>query len=196
MSWLLGCRLVVDYPGSVEDSGATVLPDTADSATSPTLPEGEAPRARLLGVGAGDRIGEGGLQVVPDLDGDGSDELLVSVPSLQEVGIFELDELVGEVPYSAASAWIEAPGAGHGVLSVGDALAVAAPAQSTVWWLPAGPLSGRLDAAALDRRIAEMRRMVAAMRPSSTASALRILRDTFPDIPFNERIRALRAKLH
>jgi hypothetical protein len=47
-------------------------------------------------------------------------------------------------------------------------------------------------ASMLDHRIAEMRRMVAAMKPSSTASALRVLRDSFPDVPFRERVSALR----
>ncbi len=48
----------------------------------------------------------------------------------------------------------------------------------------------------LDRRIAEMRRLLAAMRPDSTAAALRTLRDAFPDIPLDERIRALSATRH
>ena len=51
-------------------------------------------------------------------------------------------------------------------------------------------------AATLDQRIAEMRRMLAAMKPGSTAGALRALRDAFPDIPLDERIRALTATRH
>jgi len=44
---------------------------------------------------------------------------------------------------------------------------------------------------ALQRRIDEMRRLLAAMGPESTAMALRALREAFPDIPLDERVRAL-----
>jgi hypothetical protein len=50
--------------------------------------------------------------------------------------------------------------------------------------------------AILDRRVAEMRRMVAAMEPGSAASALRVLRDAFPEAPLAERVRALIAGRH
>jgi len=49
----------------------------------------------------------------------------------------------------------------------------------------------------LDGRIAEMRRMLADMQPgSSAASALRALRDAFPEAPLEERVRALTATRH
>ena len=48
----------------------------------------------------------------------------------------------------------------------------------------------------LDRRIADMRRMLADMQPGSTASALRVLRDAFPEASLEERIRALTATRH
>ena len=42
-----------------------------------------------------------------------------------------------------------------------------------------------------------MRRMLADMRPgSSAASALRVLRDAFPEAPLEERVRALTATRH
>jgi len=43
----------------------------------------------------------------------------------------------------------------------------------------------------LDRRIDEMRELLAAMRPASTASALKALRESFPDIPLDKRVRVL-----
>lgn len=43
----------------------------------------------------------------------------------------------------------------------------------------------------LDQRIAEMRELLAMMRPTSTAGALRVLRDSFPDIPLDQRVRAI-----
>jgi hypothetical protein len=43
----------------------------------------------------------------------------------------------------------------------------------------------------LDRRISEMRELLAVMRPTSTATALKALRDSFPDIPLDERVRVL-----
>lgn len=48
----------------------------------------------------------------------------------------------------------------------------------------------------LDRRIAEMRRLLAAMRPDTTADALKALRDAFPDMPLDERLAAIRATRH
>jgi hypothetical protein len=50
--------------------------------------------------------------------------------------------------------------------------------------------------AILDRRIAEMRRMLADMQPGSAASALRVLRDAFPEASLAERVRALTAARH
>jgi hypothetical protein len=50
--------------------------------------------------------------------------------------------------------------------------------------------------AILDRRIAEMRRMLAVMKPGSAASALRVLRDAFPEASLEERVRALTAVRH
>ena len=48
----------------------------------------------------------------------------------------------------------------------------------------------------LDRRIADMRRMLANMEPGSAASALRVLRDAFPEASLEERVRALTATRH
>jgi hypothetical protein len=48
----------------------------------------------------------------------------------------------------------------------------------------------------LDRRIAAMRRMLADMQPGSAASALRALRDAFPEASLEERVRALTATRH
>jgi hypothetical protein len=49
----------------------------------------------------------------------------------------------------------------------------------------------------LDHRIIEMRRMLADMQPgSSAASALRVLRDAFPEASLEERVRALTATRH
>ena len=48
----------------------------------------------------------------------------------------------------------------------------------------------------LDRRIADMRRMLADIQPGSTASALRVLRDAFPEASLEERVRALTATRH
>jgi hypothetical protein len=50
--------------------------------------------------------------------------------------------------------------------------------------------------AILDRRIAEMRRMLADMKPVSAASALRVLRDAFPEATLAERVSALTAVRH
>ncbi len=50
--------------------------------------------------------------------------------------------------------------------------------------------------AVLDSRIAEMRRMLADMQPGSAASALRALRDAFPEASLEERVRALTAVRH
>jgi hypothetical protein len=50
--------------------------------------------------------------------------------------------------------------------------------------------------AMLDRRIAEMRRLLADMEPGSAASALRVLRDAFPEASLEERVRALTAVRH
>jgi len=41
-----------------------------------------------------------------------------------------------------------------------------------------------------------MRRMLADMQPGSTASALRVLRDAFPEASLEERVRALTATRH
>jgi hypothetical protein len=43
----------------------------------------------------------------------------------------------------------------------------------------------------LDQRLKEMRRLLAAMAPRSTGDALRLLRDAFPDVPLDRRVRAL-----
>ena len=48
----------------------------------------------------------------------------------------------------------------------------------------------------LDRRIADMRRMLADMQPGSAASALRVLREAFPEASLEERVRALTATRH
>ncbi len=48
----------------------------------------------------------------------------------------------------------------------------------------------------LDRRIAEMRQMLAETQPGSAASALRVLRDAFPEASLEERVRALTATRH
>ncbi len=50
--------------------------------------------------------------------------------------------------------------------------------------------------AILDDRIAEMRRLIAGMEPGSAASALRVLRDAFPEASLQERVRALTAVRH
>jgi hypothetical protein len=50
--------------------------------------------------------------------------------------------------------------------------------------------------ATLDSRIADMRRLLAGMQPGSTASALRVLRDAFPEATLEERVRALTAVRH
>lgn len=57
--------------------------------------------------------------------------------------------------------------------------------------------SEKVDLSAiLDRRIAEMRRMLADMEPGSAASALQVLRDAFPEASLAERVRALTAVRH
>ena len=43
----------------------------------------------------------------------------------------------------------------------------------------------------LDQRLKDMRRLLAAMAPRSTGDALRLLRDAFPDVPLDRRVRAL-----
>jgi alkylation response protein AidB-like acyl-CoA dehydrogenase len=43
---------------------------------------------------------------------------------------------------------------------------------------------------ALERRIAEMRALLEAMRPASSAEALRVLRARFPENPLDERVTA------
>ncbi len=53
-----------------------------------------------------------------------------------------------------------------------------------------------LDSTILDRRIAEMRQMLAETQPGSAASALRVLRDAFPEASLEERVRALTATRH
>ena len=45
--------------------------------------------------------------------------------------------------------------------------------------------------AALDHRIAEMRRLLKAMAPGSTTLALNALRDAYPDTSLDERVQAL-----
>jgi len=57
--------------------------------------------------------------------------------------------------------------------------------------------SEELDPTALlDHRIADMRRLLAGMEPGSAASALRALRDAFPEASLEERVRALTAVRH
>ena len=51
---------------------------------------------------------------------------------------------------------------------------------------PATTLSKRGDS--LDRRIAQMRRLLAAMKPCAAADGLRMLRERFPDVPLSERV--------
>ena len=48
----------------------------------------------------------------------------------------------------------------------------------------------------LDRRIADMRRLLAGMEPGTAASALRALRDAFPEASLEERVRALTTVRH
>jgi hypothetical protein len=50
--------------------------------------------------------------------------------------------------------------------------------------------------AELDRRILEMRRLLEAMAPMSASSALRTLRERFPDASLGERVRALKDMAH
>lgn len=45
--------------------------------------------------------------------------------------------------------------------------------------------------AALDLQIAQMRRVLDLMAPSTGAEALRSLREAFPEAPFEERVRAV-----
>lgn len=45
--------------------------------------------------------------------------------------------------------------------------------------------------AALDQRIAEMRRLLDAMAPGSTTLALNALRDAYPHVSLHERVQAL-----
>ena len=58
------------------------------------------------------------------------------------------------------------------------------------------PLLVGTDPPPLERRIAEMREMLAAARSENTAEALRRLRSAFPDIPLSARIQALAASRH
>ncbi|HZP21619.1 MAG TPA: hypothetical protein VFB16_15605 [Bauldia sp.] len=51
-------------------------------------------------------------------------------------------------------------------------------------------------ARALDARIGEMRRLLAAMGPTSAANALRALRTAFPEVPLDQRVRVLGEVLH
>jgi hypothetical protein len=51
----------------------------------------------------------------------------------------------------------------------------------------------------LDRRIGEMRTLLNEMEPASPAIALRALREAFPDVPLEERVKAIippRQRLH
>jgi hypothetical protein len=43
----------------------------------------------------------------------------------------------------------------------------------------------------LEQRLKEMRHLLASMAPRSTGDALRLLRDAFPDVPLDRRVRAL-----
>lgn len=61
---------------------------------------------------------------------------------------------------------------------------------------PAIPTDSAAIEAALDLRIAEMRQMLIEMRSADTTAALRSLRESFPDVPFAERVRALAATRH
>ena len=45
--------------------------------------------------------------------------------------------------------------------------------------------------AALDLQIAQMRRVLDLMAPTTNAEALRSLREAFPDAPLGERVRAV-----
>jgi hypothetical protein len=69
--------------------------------------------------------------------------------------------------------------------------------------MAAAKMGGRrtnADAAELpqsrERRIAEMRRMLALLQPVSPASALRALREAFPEATLEERVHALSATRH
>ena len=53
------------------------------------------------------------------------------------------------------------------------------------------PPEDNVVVALLDRRIVQMRRMLALMKPASPTDTLRLLRERFPDIPLSERVRAL-----
>jgi hypothetical protein len=58
-------------------------------------------------------------------------------------------------------------------------------------------LSENVDLSTMaDGRVAQMRQMLADMQPGSTASALRALRDAFPEASLEERVRALTATRH
>lgn len=46
-------------------------------------------------------------------------------------------------------------------------------------------------ATALAPRIAEMRRMLDAMKPATDAESLKVLRERFPGVPLRDRMRAL-----
>lgn len=50
--------------------------------------------------------------------------------------------------------------------------------------------------AILNDRISDMRRLLADLEPGSAASALRVLRDAFPEASLQERVRALTAVRH
>ena len=56
---------------------------------------------------------------------------------------------------------------------------------------PTNP-SGHEDS--LDRRIAEMRRLLAAMKPCTAADGLKLLRERFPDVPLSERVQVFSAR--
>jgi hypothetical protein len=45
--------------------------------------------------------------------------------------------------------------------------------------------------AVLDRRISEMRHLLTAIQPASPAVTLRALREAFPDVPLEERMRVM-----
>ena len=48
----------------------------------------------------------------------------------------------------------------------------------------------------LDGKLVQMRRLLAVMRPDSSASALKLLRDAYPDTPLGERLLAMKEAVH
>lgn len=49
---------------------------------------------------------------------------------------------------------------------------------------------------AVDSRVGDMRRLLEKLSGQSTAEAMRVLRDAFPDAPLDERVRAMKSSRH